>query len=116
MIMKLNLNPTDRAQDLQRAFNTLFPRLALYLFEKPHATGEGSPKSERVQPDAELRQWLGDTGADVELSDEMTVAELETALRGHGLNAQVFRQSGNLWLETTRTDNWTLHRVNNENY
>jgi hypothetical protein len=114
--MKLTLNPTDRAQDLQRTFNAFFPRLALYLFEKPHAEGEGSPKAERVHAEAELKQWIGNQSHEVELTDEMTVAQLESTLRACGLFAQVFRQSGNLWLETTRTDHWTLHRVNNENY
>lgn len=114
--MKLTLNPNDRVQELQRAFNALFPRLALHLFEKPHAAGEGSPKGERVQADAELKQWIGSEIYEVELSDDMTVAELESTLRDRGLFVQVFRQSGTLWLETTRTDQWTLHRVNNENY
>ena len=114
--MELVLNPTDRAQDLQRAFNTIFPRLALHLFEKPHALGEGSPKAERVDANAELKRWIGAAAHTVELSEEMTVAQLEEALRACGLFAQVFRQSGDLWLETTRTDQWTLHRVNNENY
>jgi hypothetical protein len=114
--MKLILNPNDRVHELQRAFNALFPRLALHLFEKPHAAGEGSPKGERVNADAELKQWIGSEIREVQLLDDMTVAQLETTLRDCGMFAQVFRQSGNLWLETTRTDQWTLHRVNNENY
>ena len=114
--MKLILNPNDRVQELQRAFNDLFPRLALHLFEKPHAAGEGSPKRERVNADAELKQWIGGESRELELFDDMTVAQLEKTLRECGMFAQVFRQSGNLWLETTRTDQWTLHRVNNENY
>ena len=28
------------------------------------------------------------------------------------LAVQVFRRSGNLWLETTMTDNWTLRQQN----
>lgn len=47
------------------------------------------------------------------LSDELTVAGLEKLfVETYGLNAQVFRKSGNVWLETTMTDNWTLKQQN----
>jgi hypothetical protein len=45
----------------------------------------------------------------------MTVADLEFRLeKEYGLHIQVFRKSGNIWLETTATDNWTLDRQNQE--
>ena len=47
------------------------------------------------------------------LSDGMTVTDFENALMDQfGLSAQVFRRSGNLWLETTITDYWTLKQQN----
>ncbi len=47
------------------------------------------------------------------LSDNMTVGELEKKLQVEfGLQAQVSRKSGNCWLETTMTDNWTLKQQN----
>jgi hypothetical protein len=43
----------------------------------------------------------------------MTVTDFENALMDQfGLSAQVFRRSGNLWLETTITDYWTLKQQN----
>jgi hypothetical protein len=43
----------------------------------------------------------------------MTVAELERLfVENFGLNAQVFRRSGTLWLQTSATDNWTLAEQN----
>ena len=40
--------------------------------------------------------------------------ELEKIFKDQfGLAVQVFRKSGNLWLETTMTDNWTLQQQNN---
>jgi hypothetical protein len=49
----------------------------------------------------------------IELSDYMTVGELENILRTEfGLSAQVSRKSGILWLETTMTDKWTLKQQN----
>lgn len=114
--MKLILKATDTAADLHTAFNSMFPRLALRVFEKKHEEGEGSPQAERVDADTPLSQWLGDGEHQVELRADMTVAELESAIADLGLAVQVFRRSGDLWLETTRTDGWTLERVNNENF
>ena len=43
----------------------------------------------------------------------MTVTDFENALMDQfGLSAQVFRRSGNIWLETTITDYWTLKQQN----
>ena len=44
----------------------------------------------------------------------MKVNELEKIFKDRfNLAVQVFRKSGNLWLETTMTDNWTLQQQNN---
>ena len=43
----------------------------------------------------------------------MTVGQLEKAFRERfGLNMQVSRKSGPVWLETTVTDKWTLRQQN----
>jgi len=43
------------------------------------------------------------------------VSDLEKVLWDQfGLSAQVFRKSGNLWIETSLTDSWTLSRQNKE--
>jgi hypothetical protein len=50
---------------------------------------------------------------DLVFSESTKVRELENDLReGFHLNAQVFRRSGNIWLETTMTDKWTLKQQN----
>lgn len=44
----------------------------------------------------------------------MKVSELEKLFKDKfKLAVQVFRKSGNLWLETTMTDNWSLLQQNN---
>jgi hypothetical protein len=43
----------------------------------------------------------------------MKVGELEHAFNvKFGLSAQVFRKSGEIWLQTTTTDTWTLAKQN----
>lgn len=50
---------------------------------------------------------------DVQLSDHMKVSELETSLQQlFGTPVQVFRKSGNFWMETRMSKNWTLKQQN----
>ena len=45
----------------------------------------------------------------------MTVSSLKKNLKDtFGLTAQVFRKSGNVWLETSLTDGWTIEQQNAE--
>ena len=49
----------------------------------------------------------------LEIPEEMKVTELEKLLKDQfHLKAQVFRRSGNTWLQTTMTDSWTLKKQN----
>jgi tyrosyl-tRNA synthetase len=50
---------------------------------------------------------------EIKIDELMKVAELEGVFaKNFGLSVQVFRKSGNLWLQTTTTDNWTLAEQN----
>ena len=45
----------------------------------------------------------------------MTVTDLEQNFSDvYGLSIQVFRKSGDVWLETTITDGWTLEKQNEQ--
>ncbi len=49
----------------------------------------------------------------ININGVMKVAELESAFsKTFGLAVQVFRKSGNVWLQTTATDEWTLAAQN----
>ena len=90
--------------------------MAIEFFKTPHKIGEGSAKnllhhSNRFVRDCRLKQ----TDGELEISESMTVSELEQAFQKQfGLSIQVFRKSGNVWLETSATDAWTLVQQNNE--
>ncbi len=51
----------------------------------------------------------------LEIGPVMKVSELEQQFEMQfGLHVQVFRKSGNVWLQTGRTDSWTLDQQNQE--
>ncbi len=90
----------------QIAFNTTVPLLA----------GSGTKKmymKENTLLIKDIRK-KGVNGT-VDISPETIVHDLEEKFREEfGLNVQVFRKSGKIWLETTATDNWTLGYQNSQ--
>ncbi|MBI2729406.1 MAG: hypothetical protein HYX40_01405 [Sphingobacteriales bacterium] len=112
--MKLLIKDTMSVRDLQFAFNNLFPFLKMEFFrngtvvEKMYALNKLLPASSTI---GEI--WKKKEAAEIEISDNTKVKELEnTFMDKFGLTIQIFRKSGNLWLETTMTDNWTLKQQN----
>lgn len=108
------IDNSKKIKDLQAEFHKDFPYLKLEFYKGAHQKGEASPA--RQQLDNE--QLVGNVRSvqregSLLIRQEMTVSELERQfLENFGLNAQVFRRSGTLWLQTSATDNWTLAEQN----
>jgi|APTNR8051073442_1049403.scaffolds.fasta_scaffold01422_11 hypothetical protein len=101
-------------RDIQVGFNQLFPHLKLSFYKTEHHAGEGTPRQAELNAELTLEQARTvHSEGELVIDPYMTVAELEEEFARHfGLNAQVFRKSGNLWMQTTATDNWTLGEQN----
>ena len=51
----------------------------------------------------------GFSGGVIEIFDEMSILEFENEFfRRYGMSVQLSRKSGNLWLDTVKTNQWTL--------
>lgn len=114
--MTITINENRQLLELQQDFNAVFPFLKIEFFKAPHSIGEGSAKNQlhdnnRMVSDCRLKKTEGD----LQIRDDMTVSDLEARFfDDFGLSAQIFRKSGNVWLETSATDNWTLRQQNEE--
>lgn len=97
-------------RSIQNEFHSHYPHLKLEFFRNPHAAFEGCPKKERLAPDTPIDDIRNiHSAAWIDISKLVTVAELEQQFaRLLGLSAQVFRRSGDIWLETTTMDSLTL--------
>ena len=112
--MKIMINDHRKIFTIQKDFNDMFPYLKIGFFSKPHKAGGGSSKKTMKQPSKTLGQCrvIHNKGT-LTITPHMTVADLEQNFNDvYGLSIQVFRRSGNVWLETTATDNWTLEDQN----
>ena len=96
--------------DIQKEFNAKFPYLKLEFYSQAHKTKAGSPENLKLNPqhtidEARTKHTLGD----LSINGHLKVSTLENTFHEkYGLNVQVFRRSGNIWLQTTATDDWTL--------
>jgi hypothetical protein len=113
--MELLINDKVAISELQEQFNQAFPYLKLEFFDSP-PTFDGLPKS-RLHPNYRLLGTCRKMHAEgvLVISPDITVGKLEKAFwQQFGLTVEVFRKSGNLWIETTLSDSWTLRRQNEE--
>ena len=62
-----------------------------------------------------MNEIFSKTELNLVMNEQMAVNELEEQfVSKFGLSAQVFRKSGNVWLETSATDSWSLRQQNDE--
>ncbi|MCG8331451.1 MAG: hypothetical protein MI974_27425 [Chitinophagales bacterium] len=110
--MTISDNKTIR--DIQREFNQKFSALKIEFYASHHESGEGSPVKEQLAPEQLLKNArTKHSEDDFIISPEMSVGDFEQTFYDlFGLNVQVFRKSGNLWMQTTSTDSWSLEQQN----
>ena len=114
--MKLRIDDKRPISAIQEEFNTAFPFLKIEFFKKPHEAGEASPIGEMLSPDSDLGRWrTNHSEGELTITKDSIVEEVESKFQEKfGLSAQVFRKSGNVWLETSATDSWTLAEQNEQ--
>ena len=112
--MYLHITPFRTTADIQKEFNAQFPYLKLEFFQKNFFGKQGSSLKKPLRESRKVGEvQMMVTDAEVEIREDMKVKELEKIFGDQlGLDVQVYRRSGNLWLETTMTDNWTLRQQN----
>ncbi len=113
--MVLHIQPKRLISDLQKEFNEAFSFLKLEFFYNKNLSRSELSSTSIIPHNRKIGDGqTGNSAGEVELAGEMKVGELENIFQQKfGLTAQVFRKSGNLWLETSMTDNWTLQQQNN---
>ena len=110
--MKLRLQENKTISELKGDFTKMFPHLKLECYYHSHNEGEGSGEADLVDENktlGEIRSVKAD--GTFEFDNSVRITDFEDLLRDDfGLNIQVFRKSGDLWLETTISDHWTLEK------
>ena len=111
--MKLMIKPESRISELNKTFNNYFPYLKLEFFNSAHTGTESSPIEEMIKEDLKVQDLCEVHEISFLEFDPLTkISEIESGFRDTiGLNVQVFRKSGNVWLETCGSDNMSLQEA-----
>jgi hypothetical protein len=108
----MKITKTSTVTDIQEQFHAKFPLLTIRFYKVAHEDHEGSRKKDEVEDNlalSELSPSLQE--ASIPLTPQLTVEALESMFENEfGLHIQVFRKSGDTWLQTSVTDHWTLEK------
>ncbi|MCB0640895.1 MAG: hypothetical protein KDC44_04610 [Phaeodactylibacter sp.] len=96
------------------AFHEKFPFLKIEFYTEEHEVGKPSAATDKLDHNLAVgKARTVHNQGELSIHGNLKVSTLEENFKAqYGLNAQVFRKSGNLWLQTSSTDSWTLHEQN----
>lgn len=114
--MYIQVEDSLTLEQVQAKFQERFPFLKLEFFSHPHSLHGGSRKEHMISKETLIKDCrTKHKEGTLEIHKDATVAHIEKSFQDiFGLYAQVFRKSGDLWIETTVTDDWTLEKQNTE--
>lgn len=102
---------------VQKLFSDVFPFLKIEFFEPESKIGGNAALRRRLRSTERILADYRRNGEVQEIKVEpgMSVNELEKRFSNlYKLSTHVFRKSGNVWLETTITDGWSLEEQNQQ--
>jgi hypothetical protein len=110
------ISDSKTIREVKNEFHDKFPWLKIEFYSKSHGAGEGSPESLHLDDELTIAQVRSvHSEGELSIHGNLKVSSLEESFRDdYGLNVQVFRRSGELWLQTTSTDDWTLSEQNDK--
>lgn len=112
--MKIEIGPNTRIKDVQNKFTEVYPYLKVDFYKRQHAEQELSEEKDMIPPD-KLFSQIGKSliTKTIDINKDRTVADLEKAVYDKfDIAMQVSRKSGDIWLQTSRTDGQTLKMQN----
>jgi len=114
--MELIIDNKLSIAEVKDQFSQAFPYLKLEFFYKRHLPKRPSNFKFLAKDEIKLSDFeIEGNSTQLVITPKMTVNELEQGFgEQYGLGVQVFRKSGQIWLETIYTDEWTLAEQNAE--
>ena len=109
--MKIHITRNLLVDDLNKRFQGVYPYLKIHFFRSGQKKTERSNRVIKGVCLHDIAPWMKE--GIITIKGTMKVRELEDLfITFFLLKVQVMRRSGNIWLETTATDDWTLAHQN----
>ena len=111
--MKIKISADTKFNDVQEKFTEVFPFLKVEFYKEKYSENEVSTK-DRIFPDKIISDQVKIfKEGSMDITSSRTVAALEKEFyEKFGITMQVSRKSGNIWIETSKTDDRTLESQN----
>jgi hypothetical protein len=112
----MNLNNETSIKDIQKEFNNKYPSLWIEFTCKPDAKKNFLSNTNNVNPEMKIKDLKSFYVLEpIDISGERTISEIKMDFnKKFGLQAKILRKSGNLWIGTSLTEDWTLAYQNSE--
>ncbi len=112
-MLTLKIDESKSVGDFKKEFSSTFPFLKIELFKK--SSSQVDPKNTKSTIVLASNQPLSKGTFTLHIEGETSVAELKAMfLKKLGIIIRVCRRSGNMWVETSLTDDWSLGKQNHE--
>ncbi len=101
----------------QEEFNAVFPYLRIDFFTTLKKSSSGDKTLKLIEKNNQTFEEIRrkEIVSIIEITPETVVSELENQIeKKYTVSAQIYRNSGRMWLETTLTDSWTLEEQNKQ--
>jgi hypothetical protein len=112
--MNLYIEKEGNIENIKKVFSTCYPFLKIEFYKKQYLSDQPLARKEVMSPKATLLQSLLPAKSVINIGNERTVTQIENDFASLGLIAEVFRKSGNVWVGTSLTNDWTLQQQNLE--
>jgi hypothetical protein len=113
--MKLLIDKETLVEDVKRLFVNNYPFLKIELYKPLQEAKQTHAKKEPLPSNVALSKFFKNiNSAVINCGEDITVEALENQFKNIDLDAEIFRKSGTVWVETSLTDNWTLQQQNAE--
>jgi hypothetical protein len=110
----INISPHTLIRDIQWEFNFFFPFLKIDFFRQAYSTRNKTGKFPCLSGELSIgAAYTKNKEAVITIDDITTMRALEKeCAEQFGISVQIYRKLGNIWLETSRTDSWTMKQQN----
>jgi len=113
---RIKINDSQQLKEIKDAFSAKFPHLKIEFFSEAHKAGEASTQKAMFDDSLYLKDIrTKHVSGELNIDGHQKTRTFETKFYEHfGVPVQVFRKTGNVWLQTTATDDWTLSHQEEE--
>jgi hypothetical protein len=112
--MMIKINKESLVAKVQQEFSASYPFLKIEFFKNHRNVKSKDQPISTAERFGHLTSLNGNT-FHLNIDEKRKVAELKNDFKElFGITADIFRRSGNMWIETSLTDDWSLEKQNNE--